>query len=123
MSKTRLLPSQTGPHGYRRGIRPHAGVKVHTHAKTGNVEFASAHDLRRSFGTRWARLVPTAVLMQLMRHESIQTTSTYYLDLDADKITEDLYRVSGQTGMARSNNIATRKAQPMPYFTVLSQNR
>ncbi len=73
-----------------------AGVKVHTHAKTGKVKYASAHDLRRSFGTRWARLVPTAVLMQLMRHESIQTTNAYYVDLDADEIAEDLYRVSGQ---------------------------
>lgn len=70
-----------------------AGVKVHTHPKTGKVKFASAHDLRRSFGTRWARLVPTAVLMQLMRHESIQTTNAYYIDLDADVIAEDLYRV------------------------------
>jgi integrase len=73
-------------------------VKVHTHAKTGKVKFASAHDLRRSFGTRWARLVPTAVLMQLMRHESIQTTNADYVDLDADEIAEDLYRVSGQAG-------------------------
>ncbi len=36
--------------------------------------------------------------MQLMRHESIQTTNAYYLDLDADEIAEDLYRVSGQAG-------------------------
>ncbi len=75
-----------------------AGVKVHTHAKTGKVKFASAHDLRRSFGTRWARLVPTAVLMQLMRHASIATTNSYYIGLDADEIAEDLYRVSGQAG-------------------------
>jgi integrase len=73
-----------------------AGVKVHTHVKTGKVKFASAHDLRRSFGTRWARRVPTAVLMLLMRHESIQTTNAYYVDLDTDEIAEDLYRVSGQ---------------------------
>ena len=31
-----------------------------------------------------------------MRHESIQTTNFYYVDLDADEIAEDLYRVSGQ---------------------------
>ena len=34
--------------------------------------------------------------MQLMRHESIATTNAYYVDLDADEIAEDLYRVSGQ---------------------------
>jgi hypothetical protein len=33
-----------------------------------------------------------------MRHESIQTTNAYYVDLDADEIAEDLYRVSGQAG-------------------------
>ena len=75
-----------------------AGVKVHTHPKTGKVKFASAHDLRRSFGTRWARRVPTAVLMRLMRHESIQTTNAYYVDLNADEIAEDLYRDFGQEG-------------------------
>jgi integrase len=69
-----------------------AGVKVRTHPKTGNVKFVSAHDLRGSFGTRWARRVPTAVLMRLMRHESIQTTNAYYVDLNADEIAEDLYR-------------------------------
>ena len=75
-----------------------AGVKVHTHAKTGKVKFASAHDLRRSFGTRWARRVPTAVLMRLMRHESIQTTNAYYVDLNADEVAEDLYRSFGGVG-------------------------
>ncbi|MGA2035746.1 MAG: site-specific integrase [Thermoguttaceae bacterium] len=75
-----------------------AGVKVHAHAKTGKVKYASAHDLRRSFGTRWARRVPTAVLMRLMRHESIQTTNAYYVDLNADEIAEDLYRDFGRVG-------------------------
>ncbi len=75
-----------------------ARVVVHTHAKTGKVKFASAHDLRRSFGTRWARRVPMAVLMQLMRHESIQTTSAYYVDLNGDEIAEDLYRDFGRAG-------------------------
>jgi integrase len=73
-------------------------VKVRTQAKTGKVKFASAHDPRRSFGTRGARHVPTAVLMQLMRHESIQTTSAYYVDLNADEIAEDLYRDFGRVG-------------------------
>lgn len=31
-----------------------AGVKVNTDPKSGKVKFASAHDLRRSFGERWA---------------------------------------------------------------------
>jgi len=33
-----------------------------------------------------------AVLQRLMRHESIETTMGYYVDLDADELAEDLYR-------------------------------
>lgn len=69
---------------------------MHTHSKTGKVKFASAHDLRRSFGNRWARKVTTPVLQKLMRHESISTTMGYYVDLDADEIAEDLYKAHGQ---------------------------
>ncbi len=63
-----------------------AGVVVNKEAG----KFASAHDLRRAFGTRWARLVKPAVLMVLMRHESIETTLSYYVDLDADDIADEL---------------------------------
>jgi integrase len=56
------------------------------------VKWASAHDLRRSFGNRWAKRVMPAVLQRLMRHESIETTLAYYVDLDANELAEDLYR-------------------------------
>jgi integrase len=43
-------------------------------------KFGSAHDLRRSFGVRWAtRNVPVAVLKELMRHADISTTMKYYV--------------------------------------------
>ena len=67
-------------------------VVVHTEARTGKVKFCSAHDLRRSFGNRWAKKVMPAVLQKLMRHESIETTMGYYVDLDADELAEDLYQ-------------------------------
>jgi len=54
-------------------------------------KFASAHDLRRAFGTRWARRVKPAVLMALMRHESIETTLDYYVELEADEIAAELW--------------------------------
>jgi integrase len=60
----------------------------------GKVNFASLHDLRRTFGSRWAKLVKPAVLMRLMRHENIQTTMAYYVDLDCDEIAEDLWQSS-----------------------------
>lgn len=52
---------------------------------------ASLHDLRRSFGSRWAKRVKTPVLQRLMRHEDIQTTMRYYVDLDVDEMADDLW--------------------------------
>lgn len=75
-----------------------ARVVVHTDAKTGVVKFASAHDLRRSFGTRWAKRVKTPVLMRLMRHENIATTMAYYVSLECDEIAEELWGVGSVLG-------------------------
>jgi integrase len=58
-------------------------------------KFASAHDLRRSFGTRWAALVKPATLQLLMRHKSVETTMKYYVDQDADEVAEELWRAFG----------------------------
>ncbi|MHB8862039.1 MAG: tyrosine-type recombinase/integrase [Pirellulaceae bacterium] len=52
---------------------------------------ASAHDLRRSFGTRWAAKVKPLALKRLMRHTSIETTLRYYVDQDADDVAEELW--------------------------------
>ena len=53
-----------------------AGIKV---ADGKKPKFASAHDLRRRFGLRWAMRVMPPVLMALMRHESVQTTMQFYV--------------------------------------------
>ena len=58
-------------------------------------KFATAHDLRRSFGTRWAPRVKPATLQKLMRHASIQTTLKYYVELDADEMAEELWQAHG----------------------------
>jgi len=52
---------------------------------------ASAHDLRRAFGTRWAQRVKPAVLQRLMRHRSLETTLRYYVQLDADDVARELW--------------------------------
>ena len=54
-------------------------------------KFASAHDLRRSFGTRWAARVKPATLQFLMRHKSIETTMKYYVSQDADEVADELW--------------------------------
>lgn len=70
-----------------------ANVKVNTNPKTGKVKYASAHDLRRSFGDRWARRVMPQVLKELMRHESIETTMKYYVGVNAQVTAATLWSV------------------------------
>jgi len=68
-----------------------AGVKVSTGAATGAVKYASAHDLRRSFGARWAARVMPQVLKELMRHESIETTMRFYVGRNAQSTADVLW--------------------------------
>jgi integrase len=75
-----------------------AGVVVGEHPRTGRVKYASAHDFRRTFATRWAaRGLSVAQLTDMMRHETFETTRRYYVSLDAQQIAEscwDAYRRS-----------------------------
>ena len=56
-------------------------AKVRVDAK----KTASAHDLRRAFGERWAARLMPAQLMELMRHETIETTLSYYVGRNAER--------------------------------------
>lgn len=60
--------------------------------ETGSGKFASAHDLRRAFGTRWAIQVPPVVLQRIMRHSTIETTLKYYVGIDASQIGAILWK-------------------------------
>jgi integrase len=63
-----------------------AGVRVHVDPKDpARVKYASAHDLRRAFGERWAARIMPAQLKELMRHESIETTLRYYVGTNAER--------------------------------------
>jgi integrase len=68
------------------------GTKAHIIVNKDDEKYASAHDLRRSFGTRWAKRVMPAVLQKLMRHSAIETTLRYYADIDADDLADALWR-------------------------------
>lgn len=65
--------------------------------KTGKAKrksvWASAHDLRRSFGFRWARKVMPMVLKELMRHESVATTEKFYVGINAQQTAKFLREV------------------------------
>jgi integrase len=54
-------------------------------------KYASAHDFRRAFGTRWAKKVMPPVLQRLMRHADLQTTMSYYVNLNAEDIADGLW--------------------------------
>lgn len=51
----------------------------------------TAHDLRRSFGTRWSYRVRPLTLQKMMRHASLDTTMTYYVHQQADEVAAELW--------------------------------
>jgi integrase len=75
-----------------------AGVKVYTSPRTGKVKFASAHDLRRTFGERWASRLMPVQLMELMRHKNIETTMRYYVGANAQRTAQSIWAAYQQQG-------------------------
>ena len=80
-----------------------AGVKV-AEKKT-----ASAHDLRRSFGLRWADRVKPHILQQLMRHASITTTLTFYVQSNAEEMAEAVWSAFDRKLDSSTKSLPTRK--------------
>ena len=66
-------------------IGENAGIKVRVDPTDGVIKHASAHDLRRAFGTRWAGKLMPADLKDLMRHSSIETTLRYHVGSNAEQ--------------------------------------
>lgn len=58
--------------------------------KTGDSKHVTAHDLRRTFGTRWASKLSPSELQTLMRHSDISTTMDYYVSHQADILGDKL---------------------------------
>lgn len=81
-----------------------AKVVVDVDPKTRKVKYASAHDLRRSFGERWAVRVMPQVLQELMRHESIQTTLKYYVGRNAERTADVLWEAHEAAKSGRNGN-------------------
>jgi integrase len=82
-------------------------IKVEETTRMGkkHIKFASAHDLRRSFGERWSMRVLPQVLMELMRHESITTTMSYYVGRNAERTADALWEaVENQKSNTFGNN-------------------
>ena len=84
---SRMLPNAVGRKVS--AIGKVAGVITNT--KGGKTRYATAHDFRRAFGTRWSRKVMPVVLKELMRHHDLNTTLRFYISANAAKTAADLW--------------------------------
>lgn len=78
-----------------------AGVKVASDGK--RTKYASAHDLRRAFGLRWAMKTRAPILMKLMRHASITTTLKFYAGVEALAASNEIWRDETDTSTDTSS--------------------
>lgn len=80
-------------------------------AKEGDqARYATAHDLRRSFGDRWAQKVMPAVLKELMRHRDIATTMGYYVGRSAEQTADVVWRTVADVGDTQGDIRKTSKS-------------
>ncbi|WP_442484774.1 tyrosine-type recombinase/integrase [Aeoliella sp. SH292] len=72
-------------------VTPSVGTKGQPGYK--GPKYASAHDLRRAFGTRLSRRpnMSVARLKSLMRHADIATTMAYYVEEQCDELADALW--------------------------------
>lgn len=73
-----------------------AGIIVKTDSQTNKIVYASAQDLRRTYGLRWAGRVLPQDLKRLMRHRTIETTMKYYATQDAERLSLELSERFGE---------------------------
>lgn len=64
-----------------------AGVLVQSDPE----KYATAHDIRRSFATRWAAKVRPITLQRMMRHSDLSTTLKHYVGLTAADVGSELW--------------------------------
>lgn len=103
----RFLSERGNPIGQAQAERVIAKFGREAKIKVSKSKTATAHDLRRSFGSRWALKVMPQVLQQLMRHADIQTTMRFYVDLKANDLGKVLYEADQE-----ANQNAEQPAKP-----------
>lgn len=99
-------------------IGEHAGIVVDRRNKLVKgemaevVKYASAHDLRRAFGERWASRIMPKTLQELMRHEAIETTMRFYVGRNAEATADALWdAIEREKGNTKGNTAPTTANQ------------
>lgn len=87
------------------GERPPKGEE-----KEPRKSWAGAHCFRRAFGTRWSKRLRPQQLQELMRHESITTTMTFYVEDDIVDVEKAAWLHATNTSPNTSDSTATENA-------------
>lgn len=82
--------------------------------RPGGHKWASAHDLRRAFGVRWAGRVLPPVLMELMRHEDIKTTMAFYVGRNAERSADEAWAAYERTQLGNRSGNSPPKGHTEP---------
>jgi len=71
-----------------------AAAKIVVSRDGDSVTYATAQNLRRSFGDRWALTVMPVVLKELMRPRTLDTTMKYYVGYSAEQTADIVWQAS-----------------------------
>jgi integrase len=107
----KFLSERGSPLGQTQVERVIAAFGRKAKIKVSKTKTATAHDLRRSFGNRWALKVMPQVLQQMMRHADIQTTMRFYVDLKAQDLGQVMYAAAAKKP-AKSQSQQGGKSKP-----------
>jgi integrase len=94
-----------------------AGVVVDERKKGDDIKkkFASAQDLRRSFGVRWALRVMPVVLKEIMRHELIDTTMKFYVGQNEEATADEVWAVYDKTRLCTQTQMWEASLTPIKH--------
>lgn len=108
--KAGVLVAEGTPRPHKKQPDPSKAKKTGPTDEDRGKKWASAHDFRRAFGTRWSKVIAITELQELMRHASIQTTKTFYIEDEISSIEDSIDR-----GMLRlPNSIANSAPENAP---------
>jgi len=82
-----------------------AKIIISTDSRSGKPQYASLHDLRRSFGERWSQRLLPQQLMILMRHESIETTLSFYVGQNSVRTAQEIWNSVGKAPQPVLNGV------------------